>query len=602
MATKVLLVDPDIDFAVGIKRALEQTSAYRVTTFVNGQAAVELVRAEQQDLAILDFEPGDTDISSLITALRNIQPGLFILVSPRSEAQIALVRALNVQGSITKPYLARQLIPVIREAMAARARLPKQGRATPPAVVTTTVVPEPANAAPQTPSAPVSPDFDAALAVLTSTTSEPPIQADDTFRQQIAALQGDKSATPAGLRKTLENFAVPPADDNATLGELVNVIPQPTPSVDETFESAIPPEPPAAEPSFIAALPPQPVSSASSPAPEEPLTELETPAVEPAIDESPTPILRPTVEAAQVESSEAEAPPPAPETASIDPAAEAAAKLTHTAIGSAVRATILTRSGLVVSSVGDLSAHAISGVVEVITQVWQTADEGEEPDKLVPRLRYIQVPGVGDFMLYSTRSIGELCLSMLFPAEMSLRLIRQQARKLIDSLEGDQLPEPTGEAASPSEPEAARTLTSRPTEPRPPAELRAAIEASSTTSSTALPTATYSPYTLLWLPRAEYITPDISAHLSDWIQEAAAAHAWRVQESTTSAGCVTVRIDLPTDQLPGPATDALQRATAERAEQADLWGEGYYVIASERSVTPQEIEQFVSYGHAAKAS
>ncbi|MHB8628728.1 MAG: hypothetical protein ACYDBJ_17920 [Aggregatilineales bacterium] len=587
MVTKVLLVDPDIGFAVGIKRALEQTSGYRVTAFVNGQAAIELVRAEPQDLAILDFEPADTDIAGLILALRAIQPGLFILISPRTEAQIARVRALNVQGSITKPYLARQLIPVIREALAARARLPKQARATPPPTSSTPITTEP-------PVVPVSPDFEAVLAVLTPAIVEPPIRPDDTFRQQIAALQADKSSTPAGLRKTLENFTVPPAADNVTLGELVDVTPQPTSTIDTL--ALIPPESPAAEPSFIAAL-------AAQPAPPSPTdaSELHTAEVsELPQDELDAPIA-PEANASDGVAAEA---PAADESENplSDPAAEAAARLTHTAIGSAVRATVLTRAGVLVASVGDLSTRAVAGVVEVIVQVWQTADDEEEPDNAVPRLRYIQVPGIGDFMLYSTRTVSELCLSMLFPAEMPIRLIRQQARKLIDSLERDQLPGPASDAEAFSEPEAAQTLPSRPTTPRPPEELQAAIDATGSVPSSQPADVTYSPYTLLWLPRTGSISPDVSAQLSDWIEAAATAHAWRVQDSAASAGCVTVRIDLPADQLPGAAIDALQRATAERAAQADLWDEAYYVIASERAVTPQEIEQFAGYRRMANAS
>ncbi len=581
MATKVLLVDPDIDFAVGIKRALEQTSGYRVTAFVNGQAAIELVRAEPQDLAILDFEPGDTDIAGLIVGLRAIQPGLFILLSPRTEAQIARVGALNVQGSITKPYLARQLIPVIREALAARARQPKPPRSAPLPAPPLPVAPEPP---------PVSPDFDAVLAVLTPAIVEPPIQPDDTFRQQIAALQGDKSATPAGLRKTLENFTVPPATDNATLGELVDVPPQPTPNTDTLV--LFPPEPPASEPSFVAALAVSPAPQLPGVAPEPDAAEV----TESAEDEVELAV--PTAEQA-TDSEAAETLVDESENSVSDPAAEAAARLTHTAIGSAVRATILTRADVLVASVGDLNSHAVAGVVEVIVQVWQTTDDEDDAESAVPRLRYIQVPGVGDFMLYSTRTVSELCLSMLFPAEMPIRLIRQQARKLIDSLERDQLPGQSPDLDAFSEPEAAQTLPSRPTTPRPPEELRAAIDAASNASANPTADVTYSPYTLLWLPRAESMAPDVSALLSDWIEAAAATHAWRVQDSAASAGCVSIRIDLPADQLPGTAIDALQRATAERAAQADLWDDAYYVIASDRAVTPQEIEQFISYGRAA---
>ena len=128
MTIKVLIVDPDIAFTVPVKRALEQSGDFKVNLFVNGQAAVELLQREPQDVAVLDFNVDDMDIPGLIQALRAIQPGLFVLASPRTQEHVNQLPSLDVQGSITKPYLARQLVPVVREAVSARNRLAQKER------------------------------------------------------------------------------------------------------------------------------------------------------------------------------------------------------------------------------------------------------------------------------------------------------------------------------------------------------------------------------------------------------------------------------------------------------------------------------------------
>ncbi len=581
MALKILLVDPDISFAVGIKRALEQVGGYRVVAFASGHSAIELVRAESQDVAILDFEPGDIDLAALIDSLRAVQPALFILVSPRTEAQAAHVRTLNVQGSITKPYLARQLIPVLRESQTARTRQLKSGK---PA--TGPLPPLPPNLPLNTPS--VSPDFDAALAGLAI--HEPPIQPDDTFRRRIAALQPKTPETPAGLRKFLDTTPIPPAAESATLGELVAEPPE-----------SLPLMPPILPP---ASLPPQPTSSPGAldvPTPEQAETSPGEPSFVAALTADSSRVMAPlpasvSLEAIEPATSEASVEPTAP--AEPDPAAEVAARLTHLALQSAVKATILTRAGKRLAAAGSLSEDAIAAVVETVAQLWQTAedDEGEN----VHRLRFIQVPGTGDCLLYATRSVGDLCLAILFPADMPLRLIRQQARRLVESLERDQAEQPP----IPDEPAAASTLVSRPTSLRPPEAM--GLSRTQTGQSdepgakpgegeSSRPAAVlYSPYTLIWQPKPGALSPENAAQLPTWIEAIAAGHSWQVRETIVSSGCLSVRIDLPAEQTPGTAIDALQRETAQRAG-SDLWADGYYVIASERSVMPQELEQFIGY-------
>ena len=616
MITKVLLVDPSIGFAVGIKRALEQPGGYRVTTFANGQAALDLIRAEPQDVAILDFEPDDMDIASLIAGLRQLQPNLPVILAPRTDPQLARVPTLGVQNHINKPYLVRQLIPLIRETLAARFRY------TAAALVSAQNEPD---AAPviELPIMHGSEDFTAALSELSEPGSERPTPPDNNFYRHLAAMQSGQPLTTAGLRKTLENFAMPPTAEDSTLAEAIGVstISPPPPAEPESatpdaavaaVEQAEWPETAAPEPYYpVADLPESPAA--------EPLAEADSESEPPEADEYGT-ANKSSFVAALTAVPDPVADEALPDDDSDDDsAAEIAARLTHLALESTAYATILTRAGALVASAGDLSPRAVAGVTEAITHIWQATDDGDagSDSTTPPRIRYIQVPGVGDFALYSIRTIADLYLSVLFPADTSLGLIRQQARGLIAALEAASADSTSDSAAETiDESEAARTLLSRPTELLVPNGLRESIAVSGLAAAhepsgefaaesaeppalTTIPTVPYSPYTLLWRPQADALDIEIAAQLPQWIQTTASARAWKVSESVVSAGCVMVRIDLPADQTPGGAIEALQRATAERADQADLWAESYYVIASERAVTPAEIALFVDYPRAA---
>src|SRR5512135_3051634 len=111
MTVKVLIVDPDISFTVPIKRALEISGDYKVNVFASGSAALELLQRDSHDVAILDLNIDDIELPALIEAMRRIQPWLFVLVSPHNQEQTDQASKLDIQGSIPKPYVARQLGP-----------------------------------------------------------------------------------------------------------------------------------------------------------------------------------------------------------------------------------------------------------------------------------------------------------------------------------------------------------------------------------------------------------------------------------------------------------------------------------------------------------
>ncbi len=687
MTTRVLIVDPDISFTVPIKRALEQSGDFAVSVFANGQAAVESAQRAAYDVAILDFEIGDVDLHGLIRELRQIQAGLFVLVSPRTGEHVAQLPTLDVQGSITKPYFARQLIPVMREALAAKARLAQKEQE------------RRLDAVEASPA--LSPDKPAGIV-------EPAIQPDDTFNRLVR----EETAQSRAIQPADSVPAEPPIPENATIGDLVSgqpvkgAPPVPPDAVPEMESAPAEPEAPADEvPNLAAAAlgaaeddtvpldrlasqtlaakaaqeaatpvqPPswaqQPIQDADQPTLVEPSVTREdtqpsrhipvqrwsapagdtepgggvvqkrlesdkqsggpvpAPDVPPMLDEpsfvaqvveetppevpsmppsAPTPTTTTELEPASMEEP---APPPTPAAMptavpavqAADPVANLAVQLTQLSVGSSAQVTVLTRGGDLLASAGEMPPIAVAGVVVSINQAWQSAtDDGNA------LVRFINIPGIGDYLLYSTRTVESMTLSMLFPAETPLRVIRQQAKQLLKALEN--VPERPALPAEPSaESQAATTLPSRPTDLRPPEGLREATPgvgpvageeaAPSPAEQPAPPRAEgpYSGYGFVWLPREPVIPDSVANMVVDWMTSVAAMHMWQIDGSEVQPAYVTVQISIPANETPSAAVEALMRETAVRANDPALWADAYYIVSPGRAVTQQEIANFMEY-------
>jgi DNA-binding NarL/FixJ family response regulator len=718
MTIRVLIVDPDIPFAVPIKRALEQSGDYAVNVFANGKAAIEMVLREPHDVAILDFNVGDMDMPTLIRELRAVQAGLFILASPRTNDHVAQLPALDVQGSITKPYFARQLVPVIREAAAARARLAKKERERRVEALSAQAA---STSAPTDTVAPVTPPPAPHI-------PEPAIQPDDTFQRLIHELSTSENVQALGLPPV--EIEEPPIPDDATIRDLVSGQPRPPappesmPEVESTWE---PPPEPVSEPEpisdlavaalnitsddtvpmehvtpeiVIAKADPnladfplpvwpqranvqpsgQPISgfleppraaddtpvSAQVPAISvesvlaeiaesagrdefaEPLsidgdTEPRGGVVQRKLEETPQPQIETPLSSVQATSADSvepgEAPPEtppdeqgeepeeqlqepsfvatmldeAPPTAfaqvptpveDLEPAAALAVQLTQVTVNSTARATVLSSvsTGELLASAGSLDEQAIANVLANITAAWQDAEDSGSA-----LVRFIHVAKLGDFLLYSTRTVEDMILSMLFSSETPLRIIRQQARQLIQAL--DTVPEPP-----PLEAEAATTLPSRPTDLRPPDGLRDAVgeiderftadegfHAPGSEPEPAPPPkppraeGPYTTYAFVWLPQATTISQDVSDVVVDWLTAIATEHAWQVEGVEVQPTYITVQISMPANETPTATVEILMRETSARANEQALWADAYYIVAPGRAVTQQEIASFMEY-------
>ncbi len=115
MIIRVLIINRQLVFAVTIKQALEQTGAFEVHPFTDPNAAMEYLRNNPHDVALIDFSITVMPGPEIVRKLREIQPEIAIIVSPSQPSSV--VRELELQQTIDPPFTARSIIPLIEHAV-----------------------------------------------------------------------------------------------------------------------------------------------------------------------------------------------------------------------------------------------------------------------------------------------------------------------------------------------------------------------------------------------------------------------------------------------------------------------------------------------------
>ncbi len=529
---RILILDPEISFAVPIKQALEGLGRYRVNVFASSQAALELLAREPQDFAVVDVSAEKAGLLHLIETLRRLHPRMTIIISRRADQPPAFAPETETLASLIKPYLARQLEALIRQHMPAPAQ-PDQAflRAVESLAdgSTTLMLSEPPASLPEPPLPP-----DATLKALisgtqpVSTAPEPPATPPEPqvlIAAQVALEAAADDSVP--LTHIAEHLAdeaekVPPEARSAWIA------PTDTPNLEQTLSHAL------QETAKLAAQPQQSVN----PYPADPIAALALRFVQ----------------------------------LSVDPAAKAA---------------FLTRDGELITfaSAGELDEPTRSLALREIARMWQ----GTVSTPSV--FRPLQVNPETLYLLYSTRTVENLTLSLLFHGDAPMRVIRQVARQLHEAMA--RVPEaapatelPTLPERSEDVPEAAQTLPSRPTDLRPPQGLREAAA-----QKPAPPLV----FTLALLPAAPPLGDDLAPLLPRCFAEAAAEVGWQVEDVEVQPTHVSLQVSIPPEVAPASAAERLIRETTERIGGAALWLDACYIITPARSLTQRELAEFAEY-------
>jgi DNA-binding NarL/FixJ family response regulator len=610
MATRILIVDPDLQFTSRLKPAIEAAGDFIVRTCASGGLALDIVKDDPQDVAVLDFDV--LGMPDLINWLREVQPGIYLLVTPRTASHAAQIADLNVQGSVTKPYFARQIVPVIIEAAAAKKRFEQQ----------------------------------ADQRKRDSHTLEPvsKIVPDETFRRMTEAGHTDTTKKRASSATPATTIPEPPLPDDATIGDLVSGqttgkrTAQEVAQIADTSVMATPPSLPEATPAPVL----EPALDADSPSvamkalevstDDTPLDKVSVQAVveqinteavetghtQPGVLTQEVPSWAPTQDAVATNALLPVTPPPASASpAPIPSSADAriaglAVQLTQLTVDTSARVTMLSRGEKLIDAAGQLPPEIIPDAFNAIMALWrrQQSEADDEVGKTL--ITDLTIPGGGDFLLFSTPTVDDMTLSMLFSADTSMRSLRRQGKEMAAALNAHPEPPAPPVAAAPPEP-SAPTLDPAATSAEVAPALADVVEPSQPLTTLAVPVTTEAPsaasdlpatteapsappaaltgYGAVWLLReGETMPADVEAALRVTAYE----RGWVLAAVACGPDFVNVQIDLPITLLPMNAVDAIMQECAERlGYPADvLWEESHYIIPTGRLASEREIATF----------
>lgn len=120
---RLLILDPNPDFADILGESLKRTGQYQVSAVSGGEMAVQAARQDGCDLAIMDVALLDVSPTELIARLRELDPYTHVvLIPPFGEELAADLAALDIQGTLHKPFFTRQLDGQIKSFLAQKVR------------------------------------------------------------------------------------------------------------------------------------------------------------------------------------------------------------------------------------------------------------------------------------------------------------------------------------------------------------------------------------------------------------------------------------------------------------------------------------------------
>jgi len=120
MAQRILVVDGNAAFATVLKEMLETDGGYQVWVVPGGRDALAILERDHFDLTIvdMDLEPEEMGYCDLMRRIRRVLPGMRLVLIPlRGQVVPPEADDLGLQGTLSKPFWADDLLPRIKEAL-----------------------------------------------------------------------------------------------------------------------------------------------------------------------------------------------------------------------------------------------------------------------------------------------------------------------------------------------------------------------------------------------------------------------------------------------------------------------------------------------------
>ena len=125
MTPRILVIDRNEAFATMLKEMLEADGSYTVSVVQRGSDALALLRDDSFALTIvdMDLDPDDLGFHDLLPRVREAQPSMRLMLIPlMGESLPVEVDQLDIQGTLTKPFFADDLLPGIEDVLSKEVR------------------------------------------------------------------------------------------------------------------------------------------------------------------------------------------------------------------------------------------------------------------------------------------------------------------------------------------------------------------------------------------------------------------------------------------------------------------------------------------------
>jgi predicted regulator of Ras-like GTPase activity (Roadblock/LC7/MglB family) len=116
LTNHILIVDSDEAFATILKEGIEMADDNRATIVTSAEEARAAASRENLAMAIVDLGLEDQDATELLSALREQDPGLRLMVIPVEDVPQP-IRDLGIQGTLPKPFFLPNIPAQIEQAL-----------------------------------------------------------------------------------------------------------------------------------------------------------------------------------------------------------------------------------------------------------------------------------------------------------------------------------------------------------------------------------------------------------------------------------------------------------------------------------------------------
>ncbi|KAA3644650.1 MAG: IS200/IS605 family transposase [Chloroflexi bacterium] len=116
----ILVVTPSKGFGELIQQVLEEAGNYAVVSASSGGEAVQLVKTEAPALCILDADLKDVPLPDLGDTLRDMQPGVLLVLIPPDDDPDEELPEMDADGYLSKPFYLPDLVSTVEEVLQGR--------------------------------------------------------------------------------------------------------------------------------------------------------------------------------------------------------------------------------------------------------------------------------------------------------------------------------------------------------------------------------------------------------------------------------------------------------------------------------------------------